>query len=231
MNCDTVLGAPERGEWIVFVKTLDGIEEAKAAGAMIAVDPVDLWCYPGRNNNDTWPEVDLVIVPNSMCRKFYNRIFTNADYLLVPHQWDKRITGTAKQDVFRPGYIGRTFNLNEQLNIDMVTEPDEQLDAMSRFNCHVAEHASIEQQRLKPATKVASAAAVGANIVTHKGSSAVELLGNDYPFYATGTLFDALFKAKKAFGSAAWNYGLEIMADVKEKTSLKSIAERYKVLM
>lgn len=218
--------------WVVFVKSFDGIEQAKADGCLVAFDPVDLYVYnDGRDRQSKWPEVDLVLVPSKAAAPFYKQIFPKADFLVVPHQWDSRIDQYAPQDVFRPGYVGRRFNLHEELAIEKVTEPEDQLAALSRFNCHVSEHQTKDSAYLKPATKVACAAAVGANVVTHRSAGALELLGKDYPFYAKSTLFDALFKAKKAFPTQAWIDGLTIMAQVRERTSLKAVAELYRVLM
>ena len=46
----------------------------------------------------------------------------------------------------------------------------------------------------KPATKVATAAAMRANIITSKEPSAVELLGEDYPYLADSN-FSSVKKA------------------------------------
>ena len=99
------------------------------------------------------------------------------------------------------------------------------------FNCHVCERATKLQSTFKPATKVAAASAVGANIITHKDNSAFELLGPEYPFYATSTLFDGLYRAKKAFGTEAWKDGLEIMESVRARTSLDAVADLYRWMM
>jgi hypothetical protein len=185
--CGTEVGDAQPGEFVVFVKTLKGAQEAKASGCMVAFDPVDLFCY-GRSVFESVPFVDLLIVPAKSVAGFYKAVFPHADFLVIPHQWDSRIVGEAVHDRFRPGYIGRDFNLTEDLRIEMVTQEDEQLHAMHRFNAHVVQYSDA----LKPATKVSCAAAVGAIAVVTKTQPAVELLGESYPFYATGTLFDAL---------------------------------------
>lgn len=217
----------EPSEWVVFVKQFKGIKEAKADGCLVAFDPVDFYCYPNRPF-PVVPEVDLLIVPNKKCAHTYKALFPRADFLIVPHQWDSRITGEATQDEFRPGYVGREFNLDEHLHVPMVTERDEQLAALAKFNCHLA--AGADSLR-KPATKVSSAAAVGANIITRRTASALELLGEDYPFFADGTLFDALYQARKAFGGEEWKRGLETMARVRERTSLGAVSDLYRVFL
>lgn len=216
-------------EWVVFVKSFDDIAKAKADGCMVALDPVDFYCYPFRDQTPR-PEVDLVVIPSRRAMKSYVSLFPRADYIVIPHQWDHRIGGECRHDQFQPGYIGRHFNLNEELHIEMVTEPAEMLQAVTRFNCHVTQRESAAEKLLKPATKVATAAAVGAVVLTQRDPAAEHLLGEDYPFFAEGTLFDALYKARKAFGGEQWQQAREKMAEVKEKTSLQAIANLYRVL-
>jgi hypothetical protein len=112
----------------------------------------------------------------------------------------------------------------------MVTEQDEQLAAMPRFNCHVSQRSTKLDSLRKPATKVANASAVGAVIVTTPDSSSRYLLGAEYPFYVHGTILDALFSTKKRFGSAAWDEAREIMRGVKERTSLEAVCKLYEVM-
>jgi hypothetical protein len=225
--CETEYSTPD--EWVIFVKTLNGVQQAKRDGCRVVFDPVDAFCYPG-HEPDGWPstDVDLLIIPNRACAGSYRTMFPNADYLIIPHQWDSRITGMAEHDEFRPGYIGSKFNLRENLGIPIVV--DDQLAAMPRHNCHVGGAVTPDGTARKPATKVASASAVGSVIVTAPDASAVELLGPEYPFYAKSTLFNALFKARKLFGSEAWNQALEILRTVREKTSLAAVAAKYEIL-
>lgn len=229
------LGVPygtdyQPSEWVVFVKTFDGIKKAKADGCKIALDPVDFYCYPFRDTSPH-PEVDLVIIPSKRAMKEYVSLFPRADFLVAPHQWDHRISGECTHDEFRPGYIGMAFNLSEELHIPMVTEMDEMLTGLPRFNCHITQRKREAAKLLKPATKVAAAAAVGAVVLTQKDPAAEHLLGDDYPFYAEGTLFDALYRAKKVFGGEQWQQARKKMAEVKEKTSLKAVSDIYRVLM
>lgn len=217
--CEEQLTDAKAGEWVVFVKTWEGIKEAKAAGCLIAFDPVDFFSYPGRDQTPTF-EVDLLIIPAKSVAGEYRALFPRADFCVIPHQWDDRITGQAQHDEFRPGYVGQAFNLRETLGIPM----REDLASLSEFNCHVADYSS----HLKPATKISCAAAVGANVVTRPTAPVVELLG-EYPFYAHGTLFDTLWRARKAFGTQEWIDAAEIMAEAKKRTSIEAVCERYEV--
>lgn len=227
--CDREYTTPD--EWVVFVKSFDGIEQAKRDGCLVCLDPVDYYCYGDGREFRPIPEVDLLVVPNKACAGTYRGLFPNADFLIVPHQWDDRITGQCEHDAFRAAYIGRKFNLTEHLAVDMVTDEADQLAALPRYNCHVSHRSWDAAVWRKPATKVASAAAVGAVVVTTPDMSSKYLLGEEYPFYAPGTLFDGLYRAKKAFGTQQWAEAREIMAGVRERTSLAAVADLYRVLM
>lgn len=215
---------------VVFVKKQDGIQQAAADGCIVAYDPVDYFCYADQRPYEPLPEVSVLIVPNKRCCANYRKFFPSADFLVVPHQWDPRITGECEHDEFRPGYVGRSFNIGEDIGIPMVTDAAEQLSALPRFNCHLSNNGrtSLHAER-KPATKVASAAAVGAVVLCQRDASSERLLGDDYPFYSDGTLFDGLWQARKRFGTAAWDEAREIMRGVKEKTSLPNVAALYEV--
>ena len=82
----------------------------------------------------------------------------------------------------------------------------------------------------KPSTKVATASAIGANIITSRDSSVVELLGENYP-YLTNTDFQSVIKtldyAKKTFGKKVWKDALKTMKKVKKKTDINNVVKGY----
>jgi hypothetical protein len=112
-----------------------------------------------------------------------------------------------------------------------VYEASQQLEAAPHFNLHLALQRRDERSALlKPATKVSTAAAVGANVLTYRDPSVLELLGPDYPFYVDGEPMPAIRMARASFGGASWKKGREMMKAVKEKTSLAAVAALYKRL-
>lgn len=233
----TTLGVPckfselgnERNGVVVFVKEADrGLAlDAKDRGNRIVYDPIDLHCYKER----VCPFADIVdvlIVPNSACREFYRPLYPKASFAVIPHQWDYRISGMAPRTELRTGYIGKGFNCPQEWTGAKVTNSPDMLAAASRFNLHIALNQRIEKHiLLKPATKVSTAAAVGANAVTYADPSAVELLGSDYPYLVQDDPRETILEAQRSFGSVTWKRALDRMRQVKQWTSLEAVAALF----
>lgn len=223
----------ERNGFVVFVKDADRglVLDAKERGNRIGYDVIDHFCYKSR----TCPFADLVdtvIVPNRACIAWYAKHFPTAHYAVIPHQWDFRIKGKAQQYRYSPGYIGKGFNFCvEGWDGATVFDSTKHLEAAPLFNLHLALQRRDERVALlKPATKVSTAAAVGANVLTYRDPSAVELLGPEYPFYVDRDQMAAIRMVREAFGGREWKRGLEKMKEVRERTSLKAIAGLYRRL-
>jgi len=142
----------------------------------------------------------------------------------------------AKHDEFRPAYIGYWFNCQSGVphcGVTCVNDPKDMLRALPEFNCHVSlRDTDSLQSKMKPATKVANAAAVGAVCITSPDASVIELLPKEYPYWC-GTLSSfpkVLEKAKDDFNGPIWEKALEMMDDVKDKTSLERVAKLYDYL-
>jgi len=222
----------EKNGVVVFVKKPDfGImKQAKTLGNTIVYDPIDRFCKQDRTAIFA-DLVDILIVPNQVCIRYYSTIFTNAEFVVIPHQWDQRLTSESPQDTLRTGYIGEELNLVERrYKGEKVTKVSEMMDAAPRFNLHLSLNArEATYINLKPATKIAIASAVGANVVAFPDPSALEVLPKEYPYYVNGRddPMRVLAMAEESFGSALWQRGCEMMAAVKEKTSLPAIAALY----
>lgn len=236
LGCRCLLGSiGDTKDDVVIIKQAKSslVKEAKYRGCRIIYDVLDWLCYASRSSSrmqDWYELVDVVIIPNRACEIGYRKLFPNAKFALIPHQWDYRITGYAQQDRFVPGYIGKAFNCHEKLDVDYVTEFDDMVESMANYNCHLSMVAPDLLWRWKPATKIASASAVGANILAMPDPSARELLPDDYPYWIGESPHEALEYARGTFGTSTWKRGLEMMAAVRERTSLESIAALYKEL-
>ena len=218
---------------VVFVKSAkpSEVQKAKNQGNLIAYDVLDFFCYPDRYL--PWAHlVDVLIVPNSVCEPVYQAFFQNAKQVVIPHQWDSRIQLEAKHDKPRLGYVGAVFNMPSTNHLfEAVVENDRMVSSAHLFNLHLCVTRREDMAKLlKPATKIATAAAVGACAITHLDPSAMELLGEEYPFYVHTTLDEAISDAVKSFGGERWMRARRIMKDVREKTSLRVIAEKYRQL-
>lgn len=229
-----------RNQTAVFVKEADRglVLDARDRNCRVVLDVIDFFCYKqlGSKKQRECPFgdlVDVLIVPNRACITWYAERFPKASYAVIPHQWDYRIQGSARQYRYAPGYIGRDFNLAvpPEWGGANVFESAHHLEAAPMFNLHLCLQRRDEKiALLKPATKVATAAAVGANALTYRDPSAVELLGPDYPFYVDSDPMAAIRMAKESFGGSDWKRGRERMKEVRERTSLKAIAALYRRL-
>jgi len=218
-------------ETVVFVKAASpsDVQKAKEQGCTVAYDVLDFFCYPDRALPWAY-SVDVLITPNSVCTPIYKAFFPNARQVIIPHHWDPRIKGVAQHDVPRLGYIGAVFNMPKCAgSFEIVVEESKMLEAAKEFNLHLAVSRREDLARiLKPATKIATASAVGACVIAYMDPSATELLGEEYPFYVRGTLDEAIDDALRAFGTERWQKARSIMQTVGIRTSLPMIAEQYK---
>lgn len=102
------------------------------------------------------------------------------------------------------------------------------------FNCHLSiRKNNTAESKYKTSAKVATAAALGHNILTTYEKATQDILPKDYPFILHKTDYDSVrkmfdliitdyFDEKKL-----WKLGLEIMKQVKNKTSLSEIINNY----
>jgi hypothetical protein len=86
----------------------------------------------------------------------------------------------------------------------------------------------------KPGTKTASAAAIGRNIIVNTDRALEDLLPNDYPYYFTKSSneeFLDFYETKiKSPNSKEYEYGLECMKLVRQKTNINNQFDLYKNL-
>jgi hypothetical protein len=228
----TIDGA--RNQTIVFVKDVDRglVLDAKDRGNKIVLDVIDFYCYRGKRYE--WGDlIDVLIVPNRSCISFYKRDFPNARFAVIPHQWDFRISGAAPQDQVRTAYIGKAFNRPEFWKGASVVLTEDFLPNVAKYNLHIALQRRHDLDiLLKPCTKISTASAVSANVITFDDPGAVELLGWDYPYLVNKDMdpWEAIEYARGNFGSPSWKRGRDRMREVKEKTSLRAVGKLYRRL-
>ncbi len=99
-----------------------------------------------------------------------------------------------------------------------------------RFNCHLALRGPGQAALYQPGTAVANAAACGAVLVTPRDESAVEMLGEDYPFFCAsdrGAIESALARARERAGGPDWREALARLQRVSARTRLDAIVEQH----
>ncbi len=227
--------AAVRNSVLVFIKTsrIDHLLLARARGNRLVLDVQDTPCFKRRIKNRGL---------------FHGLLFKNARQLadfgrrgarnrVIYHQWDPRYAPhTAGETELRVGYIGLARSLELWASIPGVQfvdhlEVSDFFSAARAFNCHLSLRSSRRDQLYKPNAKISTAAACNAVLITNRDQSAIELLGEDYPYYTAGVaLADVnatLELARRTIGGPLWRQALTRLGEVRERTRIERIATDY----
>jgi hypothetical protein len=215
---------------LVFIKTsrLDHLVRARLRGNVLIQDPHDTLVFK-RLIKNRWL-YDGVIFRNRASAQDFAR--PGIASRVIPLHWDPRCRPRSVDDsVLRVGYLGDPRSMRLYGKIPGVAfVSDDYFAHLGRFNCHLSLRSGSKEMRYKPAVKVSIAAACGANIVTTRDASAIELLGDDYPYYTEPGL-DAVTAtiehARATLGGPVWRAGLERMRGVAERTRLDRLLDSY----
>jgi hypothetical protein len=230
---------------VVFVKHLEFEEAARAAeqGNLVVYDVVDKFTFHDFSAYDPdevrryFSAVDAAIHPNEYSRRRFSEYFPERCLnTVIHHHWDPRFAEAARKqgkrapDRFRLGYIGAPENFREVPEaVVPIFDFQRQLELCSLFTCHYsARPKDSTGALLKPGTKLSVAASVGANVVTTRDESAMDLLGPDYPYLAPWDekgIAETIAMARESFGGKTWLGALEMMKELKENTSLDSVVQ------
>lgn len=231
----------------VFVKQCPAplVEQAKKNHCRVIFDPVDKFC-----RNDDLAEslsfrmFDEVIFCTLTAREYFKPLF-NATLHVVYHHWDKALEKEMRRYLrypqeIRPGYIGASFNhlfANELPDVTPIYNPSQWVEMAGLFNLHYSIKNPGADFFFKPTTKISTAAACMANILATNDPGTMELLPSEYPYLInkdnpTPTdVYEKLNHAYDTFGKEDWFLGLEMMNEVKEKTSIDTIISQYQELL
>jgi hypothetical protein len=219
-----------RDSILVFIKTskLPDLISARMRGNRLVLDVQDTVVFK-RWIKNRWLYHGLMFKNRRALEDFSVRGALNR---VVYHQWDPRyVPNTVGDRDFRIAYLGlsRSLSLWGQLPGVEYFDRDYFRRALA-YNCHLSVREPGKELLYKPNCKVSTAAACEANLVTTRDESTLELLGPDYPYYAepeTASLIAAIDKARTTFGGPEWKRGLDVMKEVRERTSMPRIAEDY----
>lgn len=221
---------------VIFVKDAhpELVKKAKDRGCRIVYDPIDTYAYRDRGKTQPWHSSVDVCIAYSVAQKHFLKLYFK-EVVIIPHQWDSVLDGEfCEYDEFRPVYIGHGFNCHPCVQgVPLITNVDEMMPAAKQFNCHVTVRESDSLQALmKPATKVSTAAAVGAVCITTKDSATQWLLPVDYPYWleSPANFHKVLKQVEREFGGDRWNEALKMMEEVRVKTSVREVAKLYQSL-
>lgn len=182
-------------------------------------------------------EIDVHIASSVAQERFLRDRFPERPVRYVTHHSDPRISGIEPGSVTaaRAVYVGRPDNVTAPPEIvSEITWLDAQTSAefeailhrLPDFNLHLAVRAETDEAPgiFKPFTKGFTAAACRSNIlVQRQAHDALAYLGEDYPYLLTDrepeTVVEGFRHARDSFGGPDWQRGLEIMEDVRQRSS------------
>tara|TARA_R110001592_G_scaffold225470_4_gene481435 strand:+ start:255 stop:1121 length:867 start_codon:yes stop_codon:yes gene_type:complete len=176
---------------------------------------------------------DGMIFPTEELAAQAKQLRPDMETTVLYHHWDvKHLQNIEKykseNNKLRIGYVGSPgglFFAQDNPDVIKVLEWEKMTTTSPYYNCHYSVRPVNHPQFLyKPNTKASVAAAVGSNIITSRDLSLKLLLPDDYPYYTDNDIQKTINFAKDTYGTDVWNYGLECMQKVKDRTSLEQIA-------
>lgn len=223
-----------RHHLLVFIKTsrLDHLVRARFGGCRLVLDVHDTVVFKRRIKN-RWLYHALLFKNRRQLADFGRR--GKPDRVLY-HQWDPRYAPhRAPADRVCAAFLGerRSFELWGAVPEVECVPMEHWFTAAPRFNVHVSVRAPGREMLYKPNLKVSTAAACGAILLTTRDESAVELLGEDYPFYCEPSaegLRRGLAALEAARGTAAWELAAERLDRVRRLTAPVRVWEEYETL-
>lgn len=158
------------------------------------------------------------------CPRWTSRvIYDEAEPGLVPHTV---AAGEFRVACFGSGSAGGHFGrLRGVAFID--SHP---LRHARQFNCHLALRVPGPAELYEPGGEVANAAACGAVLVTMRDAAAVELLGEEYPFYCQSdraSIEATIQRARAACGKEPWNKALTLLRAAGAKLTLDKVVGQH----
>lgn len=219
-----------RDSILVFIKTskLHHLVAARAQGNRLVLDVQDTVVFKRRIKN-RWLYHGVIFKNQRQLRDFSVRGAVNR---VIYHQWDPRYAPNTLGDrELRVAYLGLGRSLSFWGQLPGVDYFDgDYFRRGLNYNCHLSVREPGKEFLYKPNCKVSTAAACAANLVTTRDESTLELLGPDYPYYAEPereSLLAALDKVRSTFGGPEWKRGLELMREVRERTSMDRVVDDY----
>lgn len=220
-----------RDSILVFIKTskLPDLLAARRRGNILVLDLQDTLCFKRRIKN-RWLFHGLLFKSARQLRDFGD---ARRRCAVIYHQWDPRYTPHRAGDAeLKIAYLGLERSLRTLWGRlpDLPCIDHDYFARAVDFNCHLSIRDTRREFLYKPGTKVSTAAACGANLVTTRDEAALEMLGPDYPYYTEPDLASVratIGLARRTIGGPLWRAGLATMSRLRERTAIAAIAEDY----
>ncbi len=222
--------AAVRDAILVFIKTsrLPDLVGARRRGNLLVLDVQDTLCFKRHIKNRRL--FHGMIFKNR--RQFEDFARGNVQARVIYHQWDRRYRPhRAGEDDLRVAYLGLPRSLTLWGKIPGVCYfEDDWFRRALGFNCHLSLRDGRRELAYKPNSKISTAAACGAVLITTADETALELLGADYPYYTEAdpaSVQRAIAKARHTLGGREWRTALARLETVRRATSMHRVADAY----
>ena len=222
-------------------KGVPALERLKARGNILIGDFVD--AKPAKEAVDL---LDVVIASSISAYIDYKGRFPKSNVHMITHHVDYRIPESNTATEFMAGYFGELVNTTyidrvgsvvHAVSVDTSKSKDDWLNEIGKYNFHYAFRKRRTIDNHKPFLKGFVAAHCNANMLIQKGSGdAPFYLGDAYPYLVSDSatadeVLTVLQRAKEGFRSSEWYTGLEIMAEVRARSSRQYVIGEIKALM
>lgn len=209
----------------------------------IVIDIVDILCHVNSPKKYLEHLINIQNIDRVLVRQNWIIQLIGDKAFYIPHHYDYRVNQIKPNDInvqtnkisfpyTDPGGINLHMehpSIFDVISIDGITHQNWDLIKEIHYQCMKNSfYFSIRNQNskefyFKPATKTAVAAAVGRCIITNNDKALEDLLPIDYPYFynSLNSNFLEFYDSKiKNINSVEYQYGLECMKSVKEKTNI-----------
>ena len=229
---------------LIYEYELDSklLEILKNNNNKLVLNPCDYLIWMTQEELKMYPFLDAFIFPNSQYRNMVNGLSENQIISIIPHHYDHRFDGVQvdKRLDFSVGYFGVPYedfyfnNKPEWLEFNIRLGIEQLKYKAQEYHVHFSHRSpSIKDFYLKPATKLAIAAASNVAFLTSKDTSVMDFLPEDYPLFISEDTDDLNNKyelLKSKFGTKEWKDYVGFISNLKEKFDLNYQQKDYKLL-
>ncbi len=184
------------------------------------------------------------LIASSINQKIYFlEKFKNKLIKFIPHNVDPRIKQNSENNFLNIAYFGEKDNglylenLSNLIDSYFIntkkTENKNWINNIDKYNAHYIIRRNISKNIFKPFLKGFTAAHNNANVIAYiKDGDSFFYLGKDYPYLikdiSLKNVLNLISYMNESYKSKEWYYGLEIMREVKEKSSNQYIINEFK---
>ncbi|MGH1349358.1 MAG: glycosyltransferase domain-containing protein [Methyloligellaceae bacterium] len=187
--------------------------------------------------------IDIYMTASLKALNAIKKKYGTASCWYVTHHIDPRIRNfIPPSDISRIGYFGelvntiQTADLEKYVNyIPVNTKNSENIawiEELENYNTHFGIRNTRGIDGFKPFLKGFTAAHCSSNIIVPiDESDARHYLGVDYPYilkdHKLDTVMEMIAFVRESFGGKEWQYGLEIMKDLKRRSSNEIVTQEF----